>query len=69
MFHCHFRDRTMSDASSVSSMSRDVLEDWLAVLFQENKTQLQTESSLTAKVDFCAVTNSVQSISVFIITV
>ena len=48
--HCN---RTMSLSSGetfASSMSRDVLEDWLAVLFQENKTQLESESSANAEV-------------------
>jgi len=34
----------------VSSMSRDVLEDWLGVLFQENKANLESGSSANAEV-------------------
>jgi len=48
---------TMSGTMSVlggesfaSSMSRDVLQDWLAVLFQENKTKLESGSSRNSEV-------------------
>jgi len=40
----------LSGETFASSMSRDVLEDWLAVLFQENKAQLESESSTNAEV-------------------
>jgi len=40
----------VSSDTFVSSMSRDVLEDWLAVLFQENKASLETGSSANAEV-------------------
>jgi len=40
----------LSGETFASSMSPDVLEDWLAVLFQENKTQLEDASSASIEV-------------------
>ena len=34
----------------VTSLSRDVLEDWLAVLFEENKAQLESGSAAASEV-------------------
>ena len=41
---------TVSCETFMSSMSRDVLEDWLAVLFQENKAKLESQSSTYTEV-------------------
>ena len=46
-------DETMSVLSGetfMTSLSRDLLEDWLAVLFQENQTKPESGSSLDAEV-------------------
>jgi len=46
-------DKTMSVLSGetfMTSISRDILEDWLAVLFQENQTKPECESSLDTEV-------------------
>jgi len=40
----------VSSETFVSSMSRDVLEDCLAVLFQENKANLESGASANAEV-------------------
>jgi len=48
--HCHRTMSVLSGETFASSMSRDVLEDWLAVLFQENKTQLESSSSTNDEV-------------------
>ena len=45
----------LSGKNFVSKVSRDVLQDWLAVLFHENKTQLESESSVNAEVRYLRI--------------
>ena len=40
----------LSGKTFMTSISRDLLEDWLAVLFQENRTKPECGSSLNAEV-------------------
>jgi len=43
----------LSGETWMTSVGRDVLEDWLAVLFQENHTKLECEPSLNTEVIHC----------------